>query len=63
MDPRDAEPTTPMLMDDDRRKTRHQFKMESFVVLPATLLSSSDDEEPSVLRVGRRAESRSTERA
>jgi hypothetical protein len=53
-----------MLMDDDRRKTRHQIKMKSFVISPAILDSSSDDEEPSVLRVGRRAKkSRSTERA
>ena len=51
----------PILMDDDRRKTRHQTKNGILRDFPAGghppggPLSSSDDEEPLVLRVGRRA--------
>jgi len=53
-----------MLFDDDRRKTRRQTMMESFVISPATLLPSLDDEVLSVLCVDCRAKkSRSTERA
>ena len=56
--------TTPTTTSDCRRKTRRQTWLESLVIPPVTMPSSSDEDEPIAPRPGRRAKkSRATGRA